>query len=92
MNESVTTVFIEHLWLMKNVCIWIFISCQEGSNIKNIQAKKNQRIGIKKTIMYQCPIPQTRPSQPVFSARPGLGYGTLTLYNSQYFSLILLVK
>ena len=28
---------------------------------------------------------------PVFSARPGLGYGTLTLYHSRYFLLILVV-
>ena len=44
-------------------CMYLgFVICQEGSNLKNIQAKKNQQIGIKKTIMYQCPIPQTRPS------------------------------
>ena len=28
---------------------------------------------------------------PVFSARPGLGYGTLTLYHSRYFLIILVV-
>ena len=51
--------------------------------------------------LYQCPIPQTRPSWehwvpsstlPVFSARPGLGYGTLILYHSRHFLIILVVQ
>ena len=56
-------------------------------------------------VLYQCPIPQTRPSwehwlivtewqsheftiRSVFSAGPGLGYGTLALYYSRHSPLI----
>ena len=44
--------------------------------------------------MYQCPIPQIRPRWEhwVFSTRPCLGYGTLTLCHSRYFLLIFVVE